>query len=92
MDISGAAGSWSDDLAQIEGTLHRESLEGGFWTLVFGDQAAPHGGRLVLGDPPLLTDCTDGSRVRVRGRVQDSAGSLFMAGQTYEVSEVQLLG
>lgn len=80
---------WAEDLSWVVGELRMEDLEGGFWTLHFGDQSAPHGGVLVLGNPPELQGFEPGQRVRLEGEVSEDQFSIFMAGTMYRVDRVK---
>lgn len=81
--------SWADDLSWIVGRLGHEEIEGGFWTLEFGTRDAPHGGRVVLGNPPALAQARPHTLVRVEGRAQPDRMGFWMAGTVYDVTAVQ---
>jgi hypothetical protein len=86
-----ADGNWNEDLTEIVGVLRWNDLEGGFWSLEFGDDEAPMGGQVVLGQPQLPAGVGDGARVRVRGQVREDVVDFFMAGTRFEPGDVQLL-
>ena len=83
--------SWADDLGWIVGRLAHESIEGGFWTLQFGEDDAPYGGRVVLGNPPALAHARPGALVRVEGAPAPERMGFWMAGTIYDVTAVQEL-
>lgn len=84
-----AAERFSDDLAWIVGNLEWNEFEGGFWSLHFGEDDAPHGGRVVLGRPGALQGFQDGEQVRVEGRPREDRITFFMAGTPYELTGVE---
>lgn len=86
MPENDATYSFADDLTWVIGRLQRSSLEGGFWSLVFGGEDAPYGGRVVLGNPDSLSELTDGTVVRVEGRPMPDQIGISMAGTHYEVT------
>jgi hypothetical protein len=81
--------AWADDLSWIVGRLEFEPIEGGYWSLEFGDDDAPHGGRLVLGRPTLPAGAAEGSLVRVTGHPEPFGATIFMGGTPYVVESVE---
>lgn len=81
----------ADDLSWLVGRLQRENFEGGFWRIEFGAEDAPHGGSLVLGNPPALAGMREGALVRVEGHVDADRMSIWMAGTIYDVRRAQEL-
>jgi hypothetical protein len=78
--------AFADDLSWIVGRLEREEFEGGFWRLQFGTTDDPYGGEVVLGNPPALSGAHAGALVRVEGRPEPDAMSIWMAGTLYDVA------